>query len=164
MQVAKIIDNTIDEVGELKTLFPNSLFPKTGPNDAWYTENNVMPVSVGLPFDPAKQKMENVDPYIDDGVVYTVRVVDLTAEEQTAYANEQTANLAAAQRRERDRLLSLSDWMVIKAAESGEELNAEWKVYRQALRDITSHSNFPNLSVPDPAGEGDNDWPVEPSS
>ena len=38
-----------------------------------------------------------------------------------------------------------------------------WKTYRQALRDITTHSNWPNLKSPDPSGAGDNDWPVKPS-
>ena len=86
MQVAKInADNEIEEVGELKALFPNTSFPAQGPNLDWYAENNVMSVTVGLPFDPATQKQEHVDAYISDGVVYTVRLVNLTDEEKTTY-------------------------------------------------------------------------------
>ena len=164
MQVAKInSDNEIEEVGELKTLFPNTSFPAQGPNSDWYVENNVMSVTVGLSFDATKQKQESVDPYINDGVVYTVRLVDLTNDEKTAYANAQNANLAVSQRANRDRLLAETDWMVIKAAETGVALADNWKTYRQALRDLPTHSNWPNLKSAAPDGSGDNDWPVKPS-
>ena len=122
-----------------------------------------MSVTVGLSFDATKQKQESVDPYIHDGVVYTVRLVDLTNDEKTAYANAQNANLAASQRANRDALLAETDWMVIKAAETGVALANDWKTYRQALRDLPTHSNWPNLNSPGPDGSGDNDWPVKPS-
>ena len=164
MQVAKITsDNKIDQIGELKVLFPNTSFPANGPNSDWYTENNVMSVTVGLSFDPSKQKQEQVDPYISDGVVYTVRLVDLTNDEKTAYTNAQNATIAARQRASRDALLAETDWMAIKAAETGVALANDWKTYRQALRDLPSHSNWPNLKSPGPDGSGDNDWPVKPS-
>ncbi len=164
MQVAKInADNEIEEVGELKTLFPNTSFPANGPNSDWYTENNVMSVTVGLSFDPAEKKQEPVDPYISDGVVYTVRLVDLTNDEKTAYTNTQDLKLAASQRVNRDRLLAETDWMAIKAAETGVALANNWKTYRQALRALPSHSNWPNVKSPGPDGSGDNDWPVKPS-
>ncbi len=164
MQVAKInADNEIEEVGELKALFPNVSFPANGPNSDWYTENNVMSVTVGLSFDPTKQKQESVDPYIDDGVVYTVRLVDLTNDEKTAYVNAQNAKLATLQRANRDALLAETDWMVVKAAETGVALADNWKTYRQALRDLPTHSNWPDLKSPGPGDSGDNDWPVKPS-
>lgn len=46
-------------------------------------------------------------------------------------------------RSKRDRLLQETDWRVIKAYERSENLPAEWEVYRQALRDITSQAGFP---------------------
>ena len=48
-------------------------------------------------------------------------------------------------------------------ANSDVTMSDEWKTYRQALRDITKNSNWPNLKVPDIGGAGDNDWPVKPS-
>ena len=43
MQVAKInADNEVEEIGELKALFPNTSFPANGPNSDWYTANNVI--------------------------------------------------------------------------------------------------------------------------
>ena len=43
-------------------------------------------------------------------------------------------------RRERDNLLSQSDWIVIKEKEEGGSVSnfADWKKYRQELRDITN--------------------------
>ena len=37
---------------------------------------------------------------------------------------------------ERDRLLSETDWVTAKAMETEEPIPAEWKTYRQALRDL----------------------------
>ncbi len=164
MQVAKInADNEVEQIGELKALFPNTSFPASGPGSDWYTANNVMPVTIGLSFDPTKQKQESVDPYINDGVVYTVRLVDLTNDEKTAYTNAHNAKLATTQRATRDALLVETDWMAIKAAETGVALADNWKTYRQALRDLPTHSNWPDLKSPGPDGSGDNDWPVKPS-
>jgi hypothetical protein len=57
-------------------------------------------------------------------------------------------------RQTRDTLLSETDWIVIKSYERGQNIPAEWELYRQALRDITDHANWPNLSKPD--------WPTKP--
>jgi hypothetical protein len=45
-------------------------------------------------------------------------------------------------RRKRDELLAETDWMVIKAQESGVPISQEWKNYRQALRDLPSTTNI----------------------
>ena len=157
MQIAKIKDNKVESLGELKTLFPNTSFPAQGPNADWYIEQNVMSVTVGLSFDPRLQKQEQTDPYISDGVVYTVKLVDLTDDEKTAYANSQNESLAASQRAERNRRIAETDWMAL----SDINMSDAWKEYRQALRDITTHSNWPNLTTGGPGG-GANHWPVKP--
>lgn len=56
-------------------------------------------------------------------------------------------------RRERDRLLAKTDWVVLRAADRGEAVPADWLEYRQALRDITLQ--------PDPTSI---DWPLPPSA
>jgi hypothetical protein len=58
-------------------------------------------------------------------------------------------------RKHRDNLLSKTDWVVIMHTEQGASIPAVWETYRQALRDITDHENFPNLD--------DADWPAKPS-
>ena len=74
-------------------------------------------------------------------------LVDMTTDEITARQAEETewANGAAARnlkelRFERDLKLAETDWVVIKEREEGGSVSnfADWKTYRQALRDITN--------------------------
>jgi len=52
-------------------------------------------------------------------------------------------------RSRRDSLLAETDWLVIKAYERSENISAEWELYRQALRDITTQEGFPfNVTWP----------------
>lgn len=53
-------------------------------------------------------------------------------------------------RQRRDALLKETDWMAM----SDRTMTAEQTAYRQALRDITSHANWPDLN--------DSDWPTLP--
>ena len=55
-------------------------------------------------------------------------------------------------RAERDNLLSQSDWVVIKAKETGGTISSAWKAYRQDLRDIPSQSDPDNIT-----------WPTKPA-
>jgi type II secretory pathway component PulL len=54
----------------------------------------------------------------------------------------------------RSALLAETDWLVIKAQETGVAMDQAWVEYRQALRDITVHVNFPYLQ--------EADWPAKP--
>jgi hypothetical protein len=54
----------------------------------------------------------------------------------------------------RDKLLTESDWTQGNDSPLSDDAKAEWATYRQALRDITAHANFPNLE--------DADWPTKP--
>jgi hypothetical protein len=84
----------------------------------------------------------------EDGVTTT------KAEHEAAYQADLDAKAAESVRTQRDAKIAESDWIVIKSAETGIALATEWANYRQALRDITDHANFPNLE--------DSDWPVAP--
>ena len=53
---------------------------------------------------------------------------------------------------ERDRLLTACDWW----SSSDRTMTAAQTTYRQALRDITDHSNWPNLLS--------TDWPTKPEN
>ena len=69
-------------------------------------------------------------------------LVDLTSEEQTAFDARRASDAAWRMedlRAERNRKLAQSDWVVIKEREEGGSVFnfADWKTYRQALRDIT---------------------------
>jgi len=69
-----------------------------------------------------------------------------TAEETQAWDD----SMASSNRGKRDGLLAETDWMAL----SDVTMSAEMTTYRQALRDITNHANWPNLQ--------DADWPVKP--
>ena len=57
-------------------------------------------------------------------------------------------------RAKRDRLLIESDWVTIRAMDTGDPVPTEWQTYRQALRDIPEQTGFPE----------EIDWPQEPES
>ena len=72
-------------------------------------------------------------------------LVDMTSEEENEIRAIQDAYDDAAAKLEdlravRDGMLSNSDWVVIKEREEGGSVSnfADWKTYRQALRDITN--------------------------
>jgi hypothetical protein len=68
--------------------------------------------------------------------------------------DEVDAKHAAGIRQQRNSLLAETDWVVVFHTEKGIDIPLEWATYRQALRDITAHPNFPHLT--------DADWPTEP--
>ena len=84
---------------------------------------------------------------------------EIVEEEHAPYSEQDIIEHAKQQkildRNERDRLLSESDWVVTKALEEGNAIPSDWKTYRQALRDLPTHKNFPNLN--------DEDYPTKPS-
>lgn len=51
-------------------------------------------------------------------------------------------------RHERGEILSQSDYMVIKATETGTAIPSEWLTYRQALRDITNQDDPFDITWP----------------
>ena len=159
MQIAKIIDNQVESMGEHRELFSNVSFPATGPSSDWMTANSVMPVTMSRSYDRMTQKSTSVDPYIEDNVVYLHKIEALTDSEKTAAQTALNNETAARNREERNRRLAETDWMAC----SDVTMSNDWKTYRQALRDLPTHSNWPNLKVPDMDGSGDNDWPVKPS-
>jgi hypothetical protein len=46
-------------------------------------------------------------------------------------------------RNERSKLISETDWIILKSLEYGVKVPEKWENYRQALRDITNQENFP---------------------
>ena len=73
---------------------------------------------------------------------------DAREAEYAAGANDRAA---AEIRKERDVKLTESDWTQVADAPVDK---AAWATYRQALRDIPTHANFPNLT--------ETDWPTKP--
>ena len=162
MMIARLDGSTVGEIADHKSLFPNTSFPKAGPDADWLAANSCAEVVVFLAYDSATQKNESVTPYLSDGKVYTRRVTDMTSEEQAGVVTAANAATATRNRTERNRRLATCDWIVTKALESGGSVPSDWATYRTALRNITTHANWPNLNYPDMNGNG-GDWPTEPS-
>jgi len=80
----------------------------------------------------------------EDGVTTT------KAEHEAAYQAALDAKTATANRTKRDGLLAATDYFALTDV----TMDAAMTTYRQALRDITTHENFPYLT--------DEDWPVAP--
>ncbi len=80
----------------------------------------------------------------EDGVTTT------KAEHETAYQAGLDAKVAEGVRTKRDGLMAATDYFALTDV----TMDAAMTTYRQALRDVTSHANFPNLD--------DADWPTKP--
>ena len=148
----KVTNGTIDQypytVGQLRRDNPNTSFPKR-PTDAALASWDVYPVAnVDSPsFSYATQNLTEGDPVLVGGQwKQTWVITDATPEQVTQRATQQSDDM----RNKRDQLIANTDWMAL----SDNTMSAGWATYRQALRDITGHVNFPYLT--------EADWPVKP--
>ena len=153
--------STLVSVGTPKELYPNTKFPVGGPTDDWLTNASCVRAVEFLDFNKATHRSESVTPYISDGTVYTRRVVALTSDEIAAIAAAVVVATKLRNRAERDKRLAACDWVATKALEAGGSVASDWVTYRTALRNITAHSNWPDLVYPDMNGDG-GDWPTSP--
>ena len=80
----------------------------------------------------------------EDGVLHT------KAEQETAYQTKLDSEAAESVRTQRDSLIAETDYLAL----TDNTLTEAMATYRQALRDITDHANFPYLE--------EADWPTKP--
>lgn len=134
---------------QLKIDNPNTSFPKKMSEEglaSW----NVYPVTVNEP--PSYNEITHISevnaaPELVDGSW----VLNSTVREKTAEELTEWNDLAEATRRSlRRSKLEETDWWAM----SDVTMTEEQRQYRQALRDITSHANWPYLE--------DADWPTKP--
>ena len=85
-----------------------------------------------------------VDMFSDDAELGT------KAEQEAAYQATLDARVAESNRATRDSKLAETDFYAL----SDVTMSAEMTTYRQALRDLPSHSNWPSLN--------EEDWPTKP--
>jgi len=138
-------------IGLLRKDNPSTSFPKK-PSDAVLADYGVYPVRETNPTVGANQKLvKSWTPELVNGEwVLNHQAVDMTAEEITERDDVVAANV----REKRDQLLTETDWTVLQDSPLTDAQTADWVIYRQALRDITDHANFPYLA--------DADWPTKP--
>jgi len=149
----KITSGKVDtypyNVGQLRRDNPNTSFPKQIP-DEMLAAYDVYPVTVDAQpsYDDRTQTVaQNATP-TGSGSTWTLgwTTTAKTAEETQEYDD----NVEASKRARRDALLSVTDYFALTDV----TMSSEMTTYRQALRDITTHSNWPNLA--------DGDWPTKP--
>jgi len=149
--------------GQWRAANPNTSFPKVW-NSNVHDALNIDPVFA------APKPTEGIGTYqevVRNGVVqdsegnwvYAWQIVDMfadieggqtKAEQEAAYQTDLDSTAAEQNRIVRDRLIAETDWW----ASSDLTMTSAQTTYRQALRDITTHSNWPHL-------ESD-DWPTKP--
>lgn len=143
MNYAIIDGSTVERTGTISELFPSTLFPSSGIPEEFLTANNAVEIIGNLSFTTPTQKLTTVEPYVEGGKVYSVRVESTTTEEQTNLTNVKWAEV----RRVRDTLLSQSDWRAL----SDVTLSDAWRTYRQELRDVPNTQSDPfNITFPTP--------------
>ena len=86
-----------------------------------------------------------------------------TEDEVTAKIAElQVAEPHKLLREERDKRLTACDWVVAKHTEHGKMVPEDWKIYRQALRDLPSISYRPELNEFGDLKMNSVAWPTPP--
>jgi hypothetical protein len=161
--MAEYRNRTTGEVksqGEIRRDHPNMSIPRVW-NDGVCDALNVDPVLPGTRPTPGQYQTVRRDGVEQNDAGDWVEkwvVADMfadgedgtKAEKEAAYQATLDANIAAQNRTARNDKLAETDFWGM----SDMTMSAEMTTYRQALRDITTHSNWPNLE------EGD--WPTKP--
>jgi hypothetical protein len=150
----KVTNDQIDQypytVGDLRRDNPNTSFYKHVSEKTMATYD-MFPVGyqAAPEYDPMTHRLQHSsEPVLVDGKwVLTKTVVALTPEQVA----DRDAAKGAEVRKKRNTLLAESDWTQV--ADAPVDATA-WATYRQALRDITNHLNWPRLE--------DSDWPIKP--
>lgn len=145
----KITNGTpeIYTIGQLRRDNPNTSFPKAV-SDAVLASYDVFPLSpTAQPaYDHTKIIVEGTPVQVDGAWTQVWSVSDASSSE----ISDRIAVQSIVSRATRFELLNETDWW----ASSDLTMTAEQTAYRQALRDITSHANWPHLD--------EADWPTKP--
>jgi len=137
-------------IGEFRHDNPNTSFPRRIPSQilADYGVFDVTVAEAPQISDATHKAIRSDNPENVDGEwVLQWSVVEKTDEEKQAHKDA----FAFRMRSKRDQLLADTDYLAL----SDNTLTTEMATYRQALRDITGHANFPFLQ--------DADWPTKPA-
>jgi len=150
---AKITDGALEtypySIAQPKSANSNTSFPKTIPSDMLesYGVHTVIFADAPSINNRTQKATQDTAPTLVDGS-WTIgwTTADKTTDEIAEYDN----GVAEGHRITRNGLLAETDFYAL----SDVTMSSEMQSYRQALRDITSHSNWPHLE--------DADWPTAP--
>ena len=125
-------------------------------NENIYSLLNIAPLHPG--YKPARLKIG--EELVYDGVIYndererweqswSVKNVWDNEEEKQQWCGDNKQFFIEDFRRERDKRLAETDWVVIKAQETGTEIPKAYAEYRQAVRDMRKHEDWPFIDYED---------------
>jgi len=142
-----VVENYPYTIGNLRRDNPNTSFPKK-PSDELLEDFGMFRVAkVDRPeYDHTKNIAEGTPVQVNGVWTQVWDVTDASAEEIA----ERTANESVSVRAKRDNLIAETDYLAL----TDNTLTEAMATYRQALRDITDHANFPYLN--------EEDWPTKP--
>jgi hypothetical protein len=128
-------------IGDLRKDHPNVSFPRNISDDVLAAYGVFRVTEVPAPeYNARTHRLVTQAPTLVNGVWTVTRAA--VAKDQAQIDNE-TAQVAADVRAERDKRLAATDWRVVKHLELNENIPAVWELYRQALRDVPSQAGFP---------------------
>jgi len=134
---------------KLKEDNPNTSYPRSI-DDAWLETKGIYRVTVDAQpsFDRRTEMVTQNSTPTHNGTNWVLgwTKANKSADDITAYDND----LADVNRGKRNVLLADTDYYGL----SDVTMSAAMTTYRQALRDLPTHANWPNL--------GDDDWPTKP--
>lgn len=153
MAYVKVTNGQVDtfpySIGNLRNDNPNTSFPRRIP-DAVLADYGVYPVTVA-DAPSYTERTESLTRNSTPTLVNNVWTLGWTkANKSAAETTKYDENVASENRSKRNQLLADTDHYGL----SDMTMSSEMSTYRQALRDITTHANWPNLS--------DSDWPTKP--
>lgn len=146
MIYARVINGVILDMASLSDLYPTTTFASGGPSSSWLAGENLFEIQMQKNYDPATEKLQQTQPYIEAGIVYGVVSIPLTPEEITNLENtkkQQVKNIAK-------QLLLDTDWSQLTDVNLINQ--ADFTAYRAALRAILL--NPPVVAV----------WPDKPTA
>jgi len=144
----RIINDTITypyTIEQLKLDNPNVSFPENLSNDILIEWGVNLVTPTPKPNDYTKNITEGTPTLSGDSYIQVWNQSNASTDEINSRIENQWIEI----RNLRDSLLAESDWTNL--ADSPQASNNDWKVYRQALRDITNQSDPFNIT-----------WPVKP--
>jgi len=127
------------------------------------SEENLVPAMQQFEYLEVSEQLDNSKYYVDLETKQTVAFPDKPDQNYTwdwttktwqdlRTDEEKYAEAAKLISERRTRLLTASDWIVVKAMDQGTTVPENWQTYRQQLRDITQQSGYPFTVI----------WPTPP--
>ena len=168
MEIRNRSTGVVTTVSQFKSEYPNTSFPKQITTEVLNSFGydavlNGAAATVAAPYGVSTRSgVEEIDGQwftrFVAGPVFTDTTDDdgnvtTAADNEAAYRASVDANAASSVRKERDRLIAETDWVVVMAKETGTNIATAMKTYRQELRDLPSAAGFPHTMT----------WPTKPS-